>query len=77
MSWQLLLCSALLVFGLRGSLQLTVWSLAVKQSLIFVVLLLLGLASGQAFSASFMLAFLGIVFVQYGYFVGIIIQMLR
>jgi hypothetical protein len=54
-----------------------VWSLAVKQSLILTVLLLLGLASGQAFSASFMLAFLGIVFVQYGYFLGIIIQMLR
>lgn len=77
MSWRLFMYSALLVFGIRASPQLTVWALFVQITAVFVVVLLINLAVGEVFTASLIFAYIGILVIQAGYFIGLLIEALQ
>lgn len=73
MTWQLFLYSALLVFGI-GQHPQSIRSLSVKLVFIFASLLLFSLSYDRAVAASLFFAYVGMVFVQAGYFLRILIQ---
>ncbi len=74
MSWRLYFYSALLVFGIRASPQLTVWGLLAQMVVVFGLVFLLNFAVGETFAGCIVFAYIGIFFIQVGYFIGLLIE---